>query len=155
MKPPSQEVSGPQLAQIPEKVIELTDANVMQIWRESLGNLDDLTSDYAKKAESLAIIAPNRLVVRFPSKYNFDKSSCERPERKQSLESALREVTGQRIVLSFELVEGDTAPSAQSQPAAQNSRQRAREVEQHPLIQKAAEVFDAEIVRVDAPLKQS
>ena len=155
VKPPSQEVSGPQLAQIPEKVIELTDQNVMQIWRDSLGNLDDLTSDYAKKAQSLAIIAPNRLVVRFPSKYNFDKSSCERPERKQSLESALHEVTGQRIVLSFELVEGDAAPSAQSQPAAQNSRQRAREVEQHPLIQKAAEVFDAEIVRVDAPLKQS
>ena len=154
-KPPSLEVSEPQLTQIPENITEITDANVMQIWRDSLGNLDDLTSDYAKKAESLAIIAPNRLVVRFPSKYNFDKSSCERPERKQSLESALRQATGQRVVLSFELIEEEAAPPAQSQPAAQNSRQRAREVEQHPLIQKAAEVFDAEIVRVDAPRKQT
>ena len=154
-KPPSLEVSGPQLTQIPENITEITDANVMQIWRDSLGNLDDLTSDYAKKAESLAIIAPNRLVVRFPSKYNFDKSSGERPERKQSLESALRQATGQRVVLSFELIEEEAAPPAQSQPAAQNSRQRAREVEQHPLIQKAAEVFDAEIVGVDAPRKQT
>ncbi len=127
----------------------------MQLWRDSLENLDDLTSDYAKKAVSLAIIAPNRLVVRFPSKYNFDKSSCERPERKQSLESALRQVTGQKVVLSFELIEEQAAPPAQSTSVAQNSRQRAREVEQHPLIQKAAEVFDAEIVRVDAPRKQS
>jgi hypothetical protein len=119
-----------------------------------LDQLNDMTSDFARKFSHAAISAPNRLVISFSSKYNSSKLYCERPERRSRLEAAVAAVTGQHVSLDFVVVKDETEPSRPApRPEARNSRQRMREMYSHPFVQQAMEVFGAELRSVDAPAR--
>ena len=60
--------------------------------------------DQARQFDSVAISAPNRLVIRFKPVYALSKTMCERPEQAARFEQALAEVTGQPIRVEFALV---------------------------------------------------
>jgi DNA polymerase-3 subunit gamma/tau len=113
-----------------------------------LGRLEDMTVDFASSATSLAISAPNMLVVGFPAHYTLQKESCERPERKEKIELLLAELTGQHVHLKFELLPNEVADT--SEPVTRTNRQKKRDLEQDPLVRQAMEVFDAELIRVEA-----
>jgi DNA polymerase-3 subunit gamma/tau len=127
-----------------------------EIWSQALAILGDMTSDFASKAESVAICGPNRLVARFGKAYSYQKEFCERPERKALLEQALCQAAGVPITLQFEVLSdrGGPVPVARETPLP-NRQQRFAEAARHPLVRQAMEHFDAEIVRVFQPATES
>jgi DNA polymerase-3 subunit gamma/tau len=120
---------------------------VQEIWQQVLGRLEDMTVDFASSATSVAISAPNKLVVGFPAHYTLQKESCERPDRRKKIELLLAEITGQTVQVKFELLQAEE--SDKPPPVSKSSRQMRRDLEQDPLIRQAMDVFDAEMVRVE------
>jgi DNA polymerase-3 subunit gamma/tau len=121
---------------------------VGRLWRRALDSLDDITADYAGMADAVAISGPNRVVVRFRQVYNASKAFCERPERRQTLEAVFSQVAGRRVVLEFELIRPDQAH--ETPPPSVISRQKQRhQAARHPLVERAVELFEAEVVKVD------
>jgi DNA polymerase-3 subunit gamma/tau len=128
-------------------------------WRQTLADIGDMTADFAARAERIAISGPNRLVVSFRKAYTQAQQYCERPERRQKLEQTLSKVAGRNIRLDFAtLPEDSPAATSAERPAAKppvNRRQRQQELLRNPLIRKAAELFDTEIIAViDAPASE-
>jgi DNA polymerase-3 subunit gamma/tau len=137
-----------------ENDVPWDDEMALSAWRQVLGQIQDMTADYATKAESVATSGPNRLVARFRKAYTHAKEQCERPERRQRLQNGLAEVMGRPILVEFELLP-DLPQAAVAAPRPQQTalrrRQRIREVERNLLVQQAVVTFEAEIVNVIDP----
>lgn len=132
----------------------LTAESLPAIWKEALAGLEDMTGDFAAKAESIAISGPNRVVVRHRKAYN--KEQCERPERKTRLEQALSQVVGVEIRVEFELLPELPAAQVAAAPvpsAAQSRLRRFKNAERNLLVRQAIEMFDGEIVNVVEPIR--
>jgi DNA polymerase III subunit gamma/tau len=130
--------------------------SVAAAWRQTLVEIGDMTADFAGRAESIAISGPNRLAVRFRKAYTQALQFCERPERRQKLEQTLSRIAGRTLRIDFGLLaeEAGATTLAEASPPrpAVSRRQRQSELLRHPLIRKASELFDTEIVTVlDAP----
>jgi DNA polymerase-3 subunit gamma/tau len=138
----------------PEADVPWDDDMALSAWRQVLSQIQDMTADYATKAESVATSGPNRLVARFRKAYTHAKEQCERPERRQRLQNGLAEVMGRPILVEFELLP-DLPQAAVAAPRPQQTalrrRQRIREVERNLLVQQAVVTFEAEIVNVIDP----
>jgi hypothetical protein len=111
-----------------------------------------MTADFTSKAENVAISAPNRLAVRFRKAYTSAIQFCERPESRQKLEQALSRITGRNIRIDIVVLPDDGKSEAGTEvaPARRptNRRQREQELQRHPLIRKATELFDTEIITI-------
>jgi hypothetical protein len=142
------ESSKPNPALLPPTVDFVPDSAV-EIWRQTLSQFEDITSDYGSAFERVAIFAPNRLVVSFRAGYTLQKEGCERPERKSRIEQVLSRLAGRSMRVDFEVLDG--APTYETQRPAPSLRQRLREVEQHPLVSQAIELFGAETISVEEP----
>ena len=133
----------------------LTAEMLPALWKQALAAIEDMTRDFASKAESIAITGPNRVLVRHRKAYN--KEQCEKPERKARLEQALSHAAGTEIRLDFELlpetpgVKG--AISAPAPSAAQSRQRRFKTAERNLLVRQAIEMFDGEIVNVVEPIR--
>lgn len=150
------DVSEPPIFAPAQPAVEavLTNEEAQLIWKQVLDQIQDMTADYARKVESIAISGPNRLVGRFRKAYSQFKDQVERPERRQRLEQALAEVAGRAIRVEFELLPDEpqtAAPVAKPQPTAARRRQRMKEMERNLLVQQAIAVFDAEIIDIIDP----
>jgi hypothetical protein len=133
--------------------VPLTAENAVEIWNHALAKLSGMVVDQAMHFDSVAIPAPNRLVIRFKREYAVCKSACERPEQVARFEQALAEVTGQRVRVEFALAAEEPDPSATPATLARaiSPHQRMLEMMQHPLIQRATELFGAEVKDVIPP----
>lgn len=141
--PPAAAAPGPQLA--------LTAENAAQVWLEALGRLSGLAIEQAKQFQRVAISAPNRLEIHLRPAYTLAKTLCERPDQLGKIEQALADVTGSPIRVAF-VVSDDQPAAAPTAPVRTVSpHQRLLEASQHPLIQRAGELFGARAVRVDEP----
>lgn len=124
-------------------------------WRQTLAEIGDMTGDFAGRADRVAISGPNRLVVSFRKAYTQAQQYCERPERRQKLEQTFSRLAGRNFRLDFVTLPDDSSaasPSERPVPKPVNRRERQQQVMRHPLIRKAAELFDTEIIAVlDAP----
>jgi len=114
-----------------------------------------MTSDFAARAERIATSGPNRLAVYFRKAYTQAQQYCERPDKRQRLEQTFSRIAGQNVRIDFvTLPDNPDAATSSDRPAAKpvvNRRQRQQEVLRHPLIRKAAELFDTEIVAMLDP----
>jgi DNA polymerase-3 subunit gamma/tau len=133
--------------------VALTPENAVQIWNGALSQMSGMVVDQARQFDSVAISAPNRLVIRFKPGYAVCKSVCERPETVARFEQALGKVTGSRIHVEFALTaESSVETAAAATPAKVVSpHMRLLEVTQHPFVHRAGELFGAEPTRVDDP----
>jgi DNA polymerase-3 subunit gamma/tau len=133
--------------------IEFTQANAESIWTETLAQMSGMVVEQAKLYDSVELTPPNRLVVRFSEE--FPKSMCERQEQVVRFEKILAEIAGTKIRVEFVLCEKPAKPSQavakpkQVKPASQH--QRKLEVINHPMIQKAIELFGAQVESVKDP----
>ena len=135
----------------PAAPVELTAQNAVEIWNRALGQLSGMVVEQAKQFDSVAIPAPNRLVIRFKPVYARSKTMCERPDQAAKFEQALAEVTGQRIRVEFALVSEPNASDSPVPARVALPQQRLLEAAKHPLVQRACELFGAQPVRVDDP----
>jgi DNA polymerase-3 subunit gamma/tau len=120
-----------------------------QRWLAALEEINDMTADHAGLADSVAISGPNQLVVRFRQVYNSSKSYCERPDKREALERAFGGQAGCRVRLEFVLLPDEAKPATPA-PNPQLARTQLRQqVARHPLVQRAMELFEAEILHAD------
>jgi hypothetical protein len=113
-----------------------------------------MTGDCASKFHGIAISGPNRLVVQFRKDYTTAKEFCERPEKRSRLEQTLSRLAGREMRLDFVFLPDDAQSAVRQQVAARptvNRRQRQAEMQRHPLVRQAVEMFDAEIVTIVDP----
>jgi hypothetical protein len=104
--------------------------------------LEDIAADYAGNYQSLAISAPNCLAVTLDS---FYKEKCEVASVKSKLENTFAEIANQRFRIDFVASKG--AANSDKKPVI-SKRQKMKELETHPLVRKAIEMFDGEIVDI-------
>jgi DNA polymerase-3 subunit gamma/tau len=131
--------------------LPLDDQAATVTWRQTLTEIGDMTADFAARAERIAISAPNRLVVSFRKAYTQAQQYCERPERRQKLEQTFSRLAGRNIRIDFATLPDESLGQPDERPAQKppvNRRQRQQELMRHPLIRKAAELFDTEIIAV-------
>ncbi len=126
----------------------LTEEQIKPIWKAALDSLNDLTADFASHADGVAISGPNRLVVRFRGMYNSSKSYCERPERREMLEKAVSQAAGRPFRLDFLVLKDDQPHPSPPQPVV-SRHQLKRQAANHPMVEQAVELFDAEVMSVD------
>jgi DNA polymerase III subunit gamma/tau len=127
----------------------LTPQNAVEIWTEVIARTAAMASQHAKHFASVAISAPNRLVVSFRAGYTFSRTVCEQPEQKAKFEEQLAELTGQRVQLEFVSLEPE-GPAAAAQVERQISPQeRLRQAAAHPMVRRAGELFGAQPTRAD------
>jgi DNA polymerase-3 subunit gamma/tau len=157
---PTDQKKTPDVSEPSPTVAHVTTADLdhpaaVAVWKQTLAEIGDMTANFAARAERVAISGPNRLVVSFRKDYTQAQQYCERPEGRQKLEQAFSRIAGRTIRIDFA-----TLPDEQSSvsevdrpaiPAPVNRRQKQQELMRHPLIRKAAELFDTEIVTVLDP----
>jgi len=114
-----------------------------------------MTATNAERAERVAISGPNQLAVSFRKAYTQAQQYCERPEPRQKLEQTFSRIAGRNIRIDFVTLPDESTAAASTagpQKPPVNRRQRQQELMRHPLIRKAAELFDTEIIAVlDSP----
>ena len=158
-EPPGQKKSEPIIDSPPQALagsVPLDSAAAAGAWKQALGQLGDITADYASRADDVAISGPNRLVVRFRKAYTHALEFCERPESRQKLEESLSRITGQNIRIDFVAAADEPSASGGTEVASppqpvRNRRQREQEIKRHPLVHKAVELFDTEFVAILSP----
>jgi DNA polymerase-3 subunit gamma/tau len=142
----------PSVQSYPEPLIDISSAQ--SAWQQTLAEHQDMTGDCASKYESVAISAPNRLVVAFRKDYITAKEFCERPDKRSRLEQTLSRITGRDMRIDFVVSPDDPQSVSRQAVAAKppvSPRQRQFELRKNPLVRHAVELFDAEIVTVVDP----
>ncbi|NLE39021.1 MAG: hypothetical protein GX621_13440, partial [Pirellulaceae bacterium] len=134
--------------------LELTAANVSEIWDRVVGQCSGLLAENARQVESLAISAPNRLVILLKQGYTFAKSICERPENATRLRQALAKITGRPVEVEFR-VEQPESGTTKTPPRVATPQQELLQVADHPMVKRAAELFGAEATHVANPKKST
>ena len=107
--------------------------------------------EYVDVAEQLAIDDQQRLVVVFPAKYTSSRTFCERPERRQQIEKAVAQLVGRHVQVVFQLGE-DASPQSLDATRSRSGVspwERLQQAARHPLIRRAAELFDARPTRIE------
>lgn len=118
-----------------------------QAWRETLEEISGLKAELAGNCAALAVLQPNQLVVHLKAAYN--KEYCERPDVKRELEQTLSRRAGRTIRIEFAVAAKPDLQPPEKRPPAVPRQQRMRELDQHPLVQEARRLFDAEVIRVE------
>ncbi len=124
--------------------IEVTEANVGGYWKQTLGQMNDSAAVMASDFKKLAMPKPNQLVVTLTDSYNMD--SCNRPEKKSRFETVFSGIVGQPFRIEFEF---EATPETERKVEATSVKSRRvviRELHQHPMMERAMELFDAEII---------
>lgn len=153
--------SQPQSPELSEKPsppkLAITETNCRQIWQRVVNNLPGLVGDWARNFHAVAISGPNQLVVDFFSTYNSAVESLRRPRSQEVLEKTFLEYCGGAVRVEFRLIEDPrgprrTEPEGTPERLAQEGRLKQRQLaEQEPIVQKAMELFEAEVIGVRIP----
>lgn len=129
----------------------LTEENYPQVWPEIAARLGGTLATAMEKAERVAILAPNTLVVCFGADYNAWRQRCEDPVAVSKIEGALRQLTGKPWQFRVES-SGESAPAesaAGNEAAASKFRRVREEATREPLVKRAMELFDAQVTHTD------
>ena len=131
---------------------ELTPANWPALWPEIVGILGGMLGSELAKAGAPAIVGPNALVFRFPSRYTQAKDTVSQSERLARVEDAIRRVTEKpwtvRIDLDTSVEPGLVLSEATSGPVKPKVPPK-EEAEKVPLVKRAMDLLGGTIQRVD------
>jgi DNA polymerase-3 subunit gamma/tau len=125
----------------------LTEDSAEQRWQETLTEIGGMTAEIAGSYTRVAISAPNQLVVQLKAAYN--KEWCDRPDVKRKIEEVMSRLTGRDLRIDFATLQEAQPTPPEARSTKPSRLQRMRELEQHPLVQEAMELFDAEVIRVE------
>ena len=128
--------------------LTLTEETLAEFWPKLLTEVGFVIAAELRKGISHAIIGPNSLVIRYPEGYNAVGKVALDTARLGKIEEALLKLTGETwsIKLEYVKVAETTSASSTAPPVAQN-RQLRPELAQFPLVKRAKEALNAEIIR--------
>ncbi|MDR1960262.1 MAG: DNA polymerase III subunit gamma/tau [Planctomycetaceae bacterium] len=132
----------------PASVMELSEAELPRIWSEMANKLPVMAASQATMAKAFRLEPPSTVIAVFPSDQSFAKSYCENEAAK--IQTKLRDLTGTTVQLRFETIEvkSEEKPAPPVKNSMSGPVQKMRmlaEMSDHPLIQKAAELFGANL----------
>jgi DNA polymerase-3 subunit gamma/tau len=133
--------------------VSLTAESLPRLWPEILAQIGPMHKASVEKAGLPAIIGPNTLVLSFAAEYNHQREYCQESSRVARIEEAMHKLTGRAWGLRIESASDgprDSLPTPENTdtPVPRTRKQRA-EVEQEPLIKRAADVLEARFVHLD------
>lgn len=150
------ESGGIILPQSEQPEVRLSSENIPSIWPQVIELTGPMLGNELKKAGTPAISGPNALVIEFSRQYNQALEYCSDPARILRIQNALGKITGQSWVVRVaskvvtnpeELVEETPAVV---EPVVSKPKVNPKDAaEKEPLVQRALEIFNAQIVRVD------
>lgn len=117
--------------------------NVKSVWQQSMDRVPELTRELASGFEKLEFVEPNMVRVTLPEKYN--QRMCMRPDRLKVFETEVSATAGCPLRVEF-IWNESSAKKPEIPKPKMTRRQQIRELEQNSIVQKAIEVFDAEVV---------
>ncbi len=132
----------------------LDDRAAAEVWRDAVRDLPTLLSGNALSFRKIEFRKPNLFVVTFPvpqgTSNSLPKSVCEKEIGK--IAAALEKTVGTPIQIRFETVEvKEEKPQERKPTPMQDSRAKGKmiaELNDHPMIAKAREMFGADLVDV-------
>ena len=131
-------------------LVEISSENISVVWHQLCADFDDLLANILQSAVEVSLLEPCHISVLFPHEFSFQKETCERSEHRQKIIDGLNTITGTRFKISFGLSRQqavDESPVA----VVKTSRELNVEAEGNPFVQRAVEVFEAEISHIDHP----
>lgn len=132
--------------------VVLTPETLDLVWREVLRQLGPVVAAVLGKA-AVAISGPNALVLRFAPEYNYFHQLTQEPGRLDRVEDAVKKITGAAWKCRAEALSSTAAGTQAPAPDAETSQSRYRrqraEAMQAPLVKRAIEILEAQIVQVD------
>ena len=134
----------------PVELVVITSENITAVWNRMCTDFDDLFSNVLQSADVVSLSEIDHVSVLFPHDFSFQKETCERPERRQKVIEALKALTGRQFKVSFGLSRQQAADESPTE-VVKTSRERNMEAEGNPFVQRAVEVFEAEISHIDHP----
>lgn len=150
------ESGGIILPQSEQPEVRLSSENISSIWPQVIESTGPMLGNELKKSGTPAISGPNALVIEFSRQYNQALEYCSDPARILRIQNALGKITGQSWVVRVaskvvtnpeELVEETPAVV---EPVVSKPKVNPKDAaEKEPLVQRALEIFNAQIVRVD------
>ena len=151
---PTSHAAGPIQGPHPGPTSPLTPENALNLWKQSVLSLSGMIREHALRAESVAISAPNRLAVFFRSRYNSCRLFCQQPDKVQELERAISALTGESVRIQFKMDEdGDDSAAELATPPSRG--EQIQQVLGRTFVRQAAELFQAEVIRVEQPTPTS
>ncbi|HYW81064.1 MAG TPA: hypothetical protein VE890_15895, partial [Thermoguttaceae bacterium] len=138
---------------VSRSAVELTPENVAKLWNEAIERISGMVAEHAKLYDRVILADKDHLAISFKAGYAFQKSFCERPEQVGRFQAAMQEVTGRPVRVEFTLAEGASDATTTAAPSARpvSQHQRLREIDEHPMVHRAMELFGAQPMRVDDP----
>ena len=128
----------------------LSAETIRTVWPEALERMPAILAGHARLASTLEVQGADSLVAVFGRGYTSSKDYCERGDRRSRIEAALAEVVGRPVRIEFVLgPESDEPPAEAPAARAATPREKLLEKYQHPLVQRAGELFGARPVRVE------
>ena len=155
--PPAQHSEAPVSAVT--ETMTLSPETAAAVWNAAIGGVSKLTAGMAESAAKVECPGENRLLVTFPANKKFAKNVCERESNLARFREALARVVGAEVRLEFALDDAPVAaPPGPAGPAGRRERrpggpspqQQLREIQAHPMVEKARELFGAEPLRVES-----
>ncbi|MCR9120193.1 MAG: DNA polymerase III subunit gamma/tau [bacterium] len=134
----------------PETRLRLTAQSASSIWKQVVNAVEDTVAVDAGFAHRVATSGPNHLAVSFEGQYTLQKERCERGFHRSELETALSKLTGDTVRLEFVLLPEAAKAEVKASPKP-NRRTMMRDAEQHPIVSEVMEMFQGEVIKVDAP----
>ena len=134
----------------PVDLVVVTSENITAVWNRLCADFDDLFANVLQSAEVVSLPEIDHVSVLFPHDFLFQKETCERPERRQKVVETLKALTGKQFKVTFGLSRQQAADESPLE-VVKTSRERNMEAEDNPFVQRAVEVFEAEISHIDHP----
>ncbi len=136
-----EELISPTTQASPSVAIE---SDPVTLWHAVIARIGGVTTSFVSQFESVIWSEDNQLRVELSNEYNCQM--CNRPERKDRLEAVLRELTGRTVRIDFRAASGRGQPHAAAVPKRASRRQLQQQLEKHPLVKRAIELFDADVI---------
>jgi DNA polymerase III subunit gamma/tau len=135
---------------------QISNEEATAAWHQVVKDLgeqgDGLIAEWAKLADSAVVVGEGKLRLTFFHRDTVAQKSCERQDRRGKLEAALETVTGRPWKLEFASAP-DPKATAAPPPKQTNANQfkRRQAASRLPIVQKAMELFEAEVIDVAPP----
>ena len=134
-------------------IIDLEDSTKQKFFSEVITRIEDKVKLHLSSCSETAISGPNQLEIFFPVKYDLSRRYCEKSENLKLIESAASQLAGRQIQIRIKTDLDTQADQSTPNPPASNPnppRLESTDLEnvRDPLIHKAVETFNANLVRV-------
>ena len=134
--------TGPESSGAPhfDQAGSIAPSELSDYWLKAAAEIQDMTADIIRCYQKLELTENNSLLVTMPDTYNRDL--CNRPERRQKIESAFEKVSGRRLRIDFAAAASKGIPEPQKPKLTR--RQQLQKLQEVPIVKKTLEIFNAD-----------